>query len=226
YFIEGHGEFNNQGSSCSISPGVITFSFPEDTHSWRSSDGKNLLLYWVQFSLEEVDEEIRGALKRLYTNRTSMDIGTGHGLEFEEIRRRAQSDDPLLKRSASYRFAAFLCDLLNGLPNEHKPITGPYIGEALLLMQRSLGNSLCLDDFAHHLGIDKAYFVRLFKQATGLPPMRYYLSLRIDSARWRLRDTGDSIRSIALDLGFRDEFHFSNQFKRLTGLSPSAWREL
>ena len=226
YFLEGHGEFTNHGVSFPISPGVITFSFPEDVHSWGSSDGTNLLLYWVQFSLDEVDEEVRGSLHRLFTERASMDIGTGHGLEFEEIRRRAQSEDPLLKRSASYRFAAFLCDLLDGLPSEHKPAIGPYIGEALQLMQRSLGKALCLDDFSDHLGIDKAYFVRLFKQATGLPPMRYYLSLRVDSARWRLRDSGDSIRSIALDLGFRDEFHFSNQFKRLTGVSPRAWREL
>jgi AraC-like DNA-binding protein len=91
-------------------------------------------------------------------------------------------------------------------------------------MQASIHSGLDLNDLADRLGIDKAYFIRLFKRTVGLPPMRYFLGLRLDTAKHRLRNGDESLRTIASDLGFHDEFHFSHQFKTHVGQSPQAFR--
>lgn len=69
------------------------------------------------------------------------------------------------------------------------------------------------------------YFIRLFKQQIGVPPIQYITRKKITKAKELLRSTQRSVGEIAHDLGFSDLYYFSKQFKKNVGLSPSEFRQ-
>ena len=83
---------------------------------------------------------------------------------------------------------------------------------------------LNLDRLAARVSLSKFHFHRLFKKATGVPPSRYHLHLRMDIARRLLRETTKSVVAVALDVGYANPSHFAQLFRRETGLSPSDYR--
>jgi AraC-like DNA-binding protein len=66
---------------------------------------------------------------------------------------------------------------------------------------------------------------RIFKSETGSSLYQYVLERKIESARMLLKDTSIPIREIAEKLGFTDQYHFSNFFKKRTGASPMEFRK-
>ena len=81
-----------------------------------------------------------------------------------------------------------------------------------------------LDRIADAAGLSKYYLERVFKKATGLPPHTYVLMLRIEAAKKLLASSSMPIAEIAMELGFSDQSHFTNAFKRRTGFTPQAYR--
>lgn len=75
-------------------------------------------------------------------------------------------------------------------------------------------------------GFSPSQTLRLFKRHYGTTPTQYSLDMRIASAKLLLEGAAKSIKEIADDLGFADEYYFSNTFKARTGSSPSAYRKL
>ncbi|MNV82907.1 Arabinose operon regulatory protein [compost metagenome] len=69
------------------------------------------------------------------------------------------------------------------------------------------------------------YFIRLFKQQIGVPPIQYITRKKITKAKELLRSTQRSVGEIAHDLGFSDLYYFSKQFKKNVGQSPSEFRQ-
>ncbi len=80
-------------------------------------------------------------------------------------------------------------------------------------------------DLCRRAGYSKTHFFRLFKQLTGQSPQEYLISARTMRAEALLKDTGLSIGRIAEELGYRDIYHFSKQFKAVRGMTPSAFRD-
>ena len=68
------------------------------------------------------------------------------------------------------------------------------------------------------------HFARLFKRSTGLPPHRFLVRCRIDEARALLAARTASIAEISRSVGFRTSSHFTTTFRRITGVTPSAYR--
>ena len=225
YFLDGKGSFSNGEHEFPIIPGCLFYSRPTDRHGGSAHrPDQRLQMYYLAFKAsEEIAELVAGMAGRFSDGRPSL-VGRGMAQEFAEIHRRSASADPQIRRSADYRFLALLCDLGVRQAPPLDETTRRYIEESRSLMLASLHSGLDLDGIARRLGIDKSYYVRLFKQAVGVPPMRYFLGMRLDVARFRLANGQEPLRRIALDLGFHDEFHFSRQFKTRFGQSPQAYR--
>jgi len=64
----------------------------------------------------------------------------------------------------------------------------------------------------------------LFKQRTGLSPVRYLLARRMEHARTLLRHTSMSISAVAMESGFSSDAQFCSMFKREYGRTPGQYR--
>lgn len=69
-----------------------------------------------------------------------------------------------------------------------------------------------------------ASFRRRFTAEVGLPPHAYQLRLRMRRAKHLLLRDDAPIKTVAYDLGFRDQLYFSRLFTRYEGINPRAFR--
>jgi len=64
----------------------------------------------------------------------------------------------------------------------------------------------------------------LGKRATGIPPSRCQTKLRIDAARRLLRETKESVITIASEVGYPNPSHLTQAFGKEAGLAPTDYR--
>ena len=81
-----------------------------------------------------------------------------------------------------------------------------------------------LTGLAESVGVHPVTLARAFRRAFGCTVGEYVRRLRIERAARQLADTDLSLAEIALGEGFSDQSHFSNLFRRHTGLSPFQFR--
>jgi AraC family transcriptional regulator len=83
---------------------------------------------------------------------------------------------------------------------------------------------LSLAELSALVGLNPDYFARAFRQTTGLSPYRYVLLKRIDRACGLLSDPRIPIGEIAERSGFGSNGAFTTAFRRVRGVTPSAYR--
>jgi len=106
-------------------------------------------------------------------------------------------------------------------PNADMPVQ-----QAISYIQENLSHKLVLSEIGEASGLSYVQFLRRFQSFTGMAPSVYINTLRIQKAKILLTDTTMMIKEIACRLGFDNEYYFSNFFKKHTGMSPSAFRNL
>jgi AraC family transcriptional regulator len=82
-----------------------------------------------------------------------------------------------------------------------------------------------LAELADQVSLSPHYFSMLFKHSLGLSPHHYVLRECIYEAQKRLADGQMSISQVAMSLGFADQSHFSQTFRKITGTTPKRFRK-
>lgn len=88
----------------------------------------------------------------------------------------------------------------------------------------SMHLNIGLVDLANLVHLSAYHFGRLFKQTIGLSPYQYILQLRIEYAKKLILEKAGPLGEIAYQLNFSDQAHFSNAFRKATGLSPRQYQ--
>lgn len=80
--------------------------------------------------------------------------------------------------------------------------------------------------YADTLGLDPDRLAAILTRVLGVPTKRAIDERLVLEAKRLLRHTPLTLREIATDLGYGDQFHLSKTFKRVTDLSPQEYRHL
>ena len=83
---------------------------------------------------------------------------------------------------------------------------------------------LSIEQLAAMCSMTPEYFRQIFRKQFGESPLRYINMLKLHHARELLRSGLYSVTEAALLSGYSDLSHFSREFKRATGLSPSEFK--
>ena len=91
-------------------------------------------------------------------------------------------------------------------------------------VKTNLSKNITVAEIASKFGYNEKYISHRFAQITGMSLKQYILSQKVDAANFMLTDSNTPIAQIALSLGFSNSQNFSRLYKKLTGLSPSEYR--
>jgi AraC family transcriptional regulator len=94
----------------------------------------------------------------------------------------------------------------------------------LVYIQAHLDQPLTLRELASQAGFAPSHFHAEFRRLTRQSPRQYVQRVRLERAAYLLRLLGDSVLTIALDVGYRTHETFSRAFRRHFRVSPHKYR--
>lgn len=86
-------------------------------------------------------------------------------------------------------------------------------------------DNVTLDDTAAQVHVSPYYLSHLFRDELGITFIEYLTRTRVERAKQLLADTNCSVGEVASAVGYDDAGYFSRVFKKLTGMTPAAYRK-
>lgn len=108
----------------------------------------------------------------------------------------------------------------NFLVASPRPGYSSAVATAIKTIEKHIASPLSLREIAGKANVSESTLSHRFAEETGRSPLVYRSELRIECAK-RLLKFGESVKSVADQLGYCDIYHFSKSFKRATGATPS-----
>lgn len=125
---------------------------------------------------------------------------------------------PLCVKAEAYRLVRHILSFCSGNSDSRYPIRA-----GLEYLEKNWNVNTPVSYLAELCGMSESYFRRLCNRYSGMSPVEYRNSIRISSAKSMLVENVSPISEIARAVGFDDSFYFSRLFRRVTGVSPSAY---
>ncbi len=101
---------------------------------------------------------------------------------------------------------------------------GDMITKTINHMRDNISQKLTVEDMAIRHSLSVSHFSNIFRKATGMSPIDYFIHLKMQKACQLLYAHDDKIKAVAADLGYDDPYYFSRIFKKYVGSSPEAYR--
>jgi AraC family transcriptional regulator len=105
-------------------------------------------------------------------------------------------------------------------------LSGRKLNQVTEFIQDNIERDLGLTEIAEAVDLSPFHFARSFKQATGVSPHQYLIKSRIERAKALLADSELPIVEVGFRAGFKNQSHFTTLFRKLTSLTPKAYRDL
>ena len=129
------------------------------------------------------------------------------------------------------RLKAVVLALISNILQEHEGEDSKEKTEQMQRLQRAIDfmdksflENPPLKSIAQQVHMAPNYFHKIFKETFGITPFEYMLNKRMSIAKELLGFSAKTIREIAEQAGYEDEFYFSKTFKKQTGISPARFR--
>jgi AraC-like DNA-binding protein len=227
YISSGWGQFESRPNfSAAIEPGHAFLLFPGVWHRYAPNVKTGWHEHWIGFDGETARRWLRDKLfstknpvAKIYAEDTA--IAT-----FSRMMESVRANRPALQQ-----ILAGGTDTLMGLIYSAQQVqpgideqNSNVIESAIVRIQKEFARDLDMELLANELGVSYSWLRLTFTAHTGLSPHQYLIELRLVHARRLLAETDLSIKEIATQTGFADEFYFSRLFRRKLNFTPSQWR--
>lgn len=183
------------------------------------------IFLWLTANYKEDIDNIKSSLLELL-------IVLKRSIPFE-IDNKDFSDESFLTNILKFNdISAIKVNYINHLRNivqsirdsREKELNG-IISKAIRFIEKNYNKNISLDDVAKEINMSYHYFSKFFKDSIGKNFVDYLTELRIDKSKEMLKDFNISIKEISYGVGYSDPNYFSKIFKKVTGMSPTEYRE-
>lgn len=228
YVREGKGYFTQKQATHKVQAGQGFIVFPNSGATIKSEHRKAMNITWVAFS---------GYLVERYLNRAKLTI---YDPVFDDGPERSILEmlDKLIDVSTKLpnRYCKIMAQLysifaylLDHASEESQPVaTSPefFLIKALDFIDINYQDDISVEDIAASAGGNRKNLYAAFKALTGFSPRDYLIYYRMCKATALLKDPNLSVETVAISVGYGDQFHFSKEFKKNVGISPSEYRRV
>ena len=112
-----------------------------------------------------------------------------------------------------------------GEPRLHlTPTHWPLLEGVFGYIDRHFRDPISLSDVAEHVHRSRSHLTDLVRRETGRPVLSWIHERRLAEARALLLSTPSSVEEVAAQVGYSDTTAFTRHFKRVSGMTPAAWR--
>ena len=229
YVNEGQGWFAIEDFSYRVKQGDLFLTKPGEVHQGATAGNLPFRLSYLGFQLDKIST-LELDYYQLGSQRVIPDQeGIIKGI-FEAIFDELQGERKHRLEIVQGLFLQLLVRLLRTyeysmlVKNSVSVVFSPLLRQVLYHVHTEIGNGHGIEELALRLHVSRSHLTREFKRAMGISLGYYLRALCLDWAKLYLRETSDTISSIAERLHFSSIHTFSIFFKRHTGLSPQEYR--
>jgi AraC-like DNA-binding protein len=211
-----------------VSPGQIALINPNQVHSGVPVAGKRISYCMIYVDQHAMTTDAAEVSRRPGANPEFSSIVVSDPVLWRRLQRLARlipgPGSRLEKESAIMAALAHLVSFYGNVRSKPRSTKSPAksIQQAKAFLSENLDQKLSLADVAGAAGLSRYHFLRVFKRETGLSPHLFRTLRRIDRAKQLLRG-GLAPAHTALSVGFSDQSHFTNTFRRFTGATPGQY---
>ncbi|MEN6520915.1 MAG: AraC family transcriptional regulator [Armatimonadota bacterium] len=137
-------------------------------------------------------------------------------------------NDPYARESVGLLLAEALlyaCTLILKKPESAKPKKAGHTYDAICLyIQENHQQMLTRDTVAKHFGLHPCHISRLFRNEGNMRFSDYVNLVRIERAKFLLKNYDIPMKEISSSCGFSDTAYFCRVFRTMTGITPTSYR--
>jgi len=161
------------------------------------------------------------------TQRVPVVILSGRQLSLNDVKRLEQHAAVTLQSKGILSEEEIIASLHRTLFGQDTlpPPTSVLVKRAIAYLHQNFSRPLARWEIAEGIGVSEDYLSRVFNRELGISPWDYLNRYRVAQAKELLRQTHHSIRQIGRRVGFSDPAYFSRVFRRISGMSPSVYRQ-
>ncbi len=145
-----------------------------------------------------------------------------HAAMFDEILSVTAQPDPFSLQLGANLLERLLLDLVGQRKADSQQ--DAWLARVLTRLDDATGRPIDYPALARMQGMSVTTLRRRFQNSTGISIHNYLIESKIARAKESLQHPDRPIKHIAEQLGYRDVYFFSRQFKQRVGLSPAAFR--
>jgi AraC-like DNA-binding protein len=155
----------------------------------------------------------------------------GIGLQFlaQEVASARPAQQAIINRLGDILFMECIREHVEQVPegsgNWLAALKDRALSSALACMHREPRRNWTVPELAQQACLSRSAFADRFTQTLGEPPLTYLTHHRMRLAARQLSRSTQSVSKVADLVGYASEAAFSQAFKRVYGVSPSAWRQ-
>jgi AraC-like DNA-binding protein len=226
---EGSGYLIARNEKIPLKPHQLYFVNPHTPHTEISD---STLKYYVlkmdnftAFSMQDSAPLPVFAMPIHYQTQTNLVFRFSYILEHYDAGNDTHA--PLLVLELAYLRAYFI-ELLQGKYKTKQSENTKSTAKLQAVVHYILSNyhlDLKVEELAKNFSFSHNHLIYCFKKEKGVTPMEFITSTRIDCAKQMLRNSDFNVSQIASMCGYSSPAFFGKTFKKITGISPSAYRK-
>jgi AraC-like DNA-binding protein len=220
-----HGIGGNscRGSTHRHPPGTIVAMNPDEAHTGYAADNKPLSYRMFYVAPETLSDLVACGSMPCFGDVAIKDRECARELLDFHSRGEASHDKFFLESGFTSVFSKLI---YRHATHSQVPRSGKEPGAVRLIkefLEEQYRVGARLAELVNLTHLDRAYLIRAFRSAVGMPPHRYLIQIRVREAK-RLIRKGRPLAEVAAETGFADQSHLTRHFKSLTGMTPGQLR--
>ena len=221
YIYSGKGIFRVDNKEYHLHAGQLFLIKPNQLTYYKADSDEPWLYRWIEFN-GSMAEKILSLFKNT-DNIPFIDDDSEHsiGNTLADI---TQSGE-MRYETLMQKFWSFIGSLTKNANSVPHTQSEEYVKKADLFIKNNIHKKITVNEIASHIGIDRSYLSRLFKDYKNISLQQYILTVKMNAAAQYLKNTDISISEVANSVGYYDYHVFNKVFHKHFNVSPSAWRK-